>query len=136
MPLFSLNQCRSACLLVARLSYQSVSTISHQSCLPYNLNCAACMFQLRTALGLSQASASFLLGTYRLDVRTRFIGRSCDQVCHLYLGCYEFILVRYLQKSCLCEYDSIFHTSCISIVVSSKWLLHIGVFNFSEELSG
>jgi hypothetical protein len=59
------------------------------------LNCVACMFHLRTALGLSQVSSSFLLGTYRLNVRTRFVRRSCDQVCHLYLGCYEFLLERY-----------------------------------------
>lgn len=55
-------------------------------------------FLLNTALGLSQASASFLLGTYRLNVRTLFVRILCDLVCHLCLGYYEFLLEHFLGR--------------------------------------
>ena len=81
---------------VIQSTCQSVLTLILQSCSPHSLNCVACMFLLSTALGLSQASASasFLLGTYRLNVRTLFVRILCDLVCHLCLGYYEFLLER------------------------------------------
>ena len=92
---------------VIQSTCQSVLTLTLQSCSPHSLNCVACMFLLSTALGLSQASVSFLLGTYRLDVRTRFVRILCDLACHLCLEYYEFrlehFLGRFIQKSCLYE---------------------------------